>query len=126
MKDLLRKDGKFVFAVDTVADRCPDDSEYKTSISVKTREGFDFILKGKNYYDEKTHTQFSPGIYELYDGTKLLQQEQMDFQTHLYELGEIEQYLQDIGFRKVNVYASYDKVIAVNNYADMFLYECSI
>lgn len=126
MKDLLRKDGKFVFAVDTVADRCPDDSEYKTSISVKTREGFDLILKGKNYYDEKTHTQFSPGIYELYDGTKLLQQEQMDFQTHLYELGEIEQYLQDIGFRKVNVYASYDKVIAVNNYADMFLYECSI
>lgn len=72
MKDLLNKGGKFVFAVDTVADRCPDDSEYKTSISVKTKEGFDLILKGKNYYDEKTHTQFSPGIYELYDGKTLL------------------------------------------------------
>lgn len=126
MKDLLNKGGKFVFAVDTVADRCSDDSEYKTSISVKTKEGFDLILKGKNYYDEKTHTQFSPGIYELYDGKTLLQQEQMDFQTHLYELGEIEEYLQDIGFTKVNVYASYDKVIAENNQAEMFLYECSI
>ncbi|MCI9072751.1 MAG: class I SAM-dependent methyltransferase [Lachnospiraceae bacterium] len=126
MKDLLNKGGKFVFAVDTVADRCSDDSEYKTSISVKTKEGFDLILKGKNYYDEKTHTQFSPGIYELYDGKTLLQQEQMDFQTHLYELGEIEEYLQDIGFTKVNAYASYDKVIAENNQAEMFLYECSI
>lgn len=126
MKDLLNKGGIFVFAVDTVADRCPDDSEYKTSISVKTKEGFELILKGKNYYDEKTHTQFSPGIYELYDGKTLLQQEQMDFQTHLYELGEIEEYLQDIGFTKVNVYASYDKVIAENNQAEMFLYECSI
>ncbi len=126
MKDLLKKGGKFVFAVDTVANRCPNGLEYKTSISVKTREGFDLILKGKNYYDEKTHTQFSPSIYELYDRTKLLQQEMMDFQTHLYELGEIEQYLRDIGFTKVNVYTSYDKVAAVNNYADMFLYECSI
>lgn len=126
MKNLLKESGKFVFAVDTVADRCPDDSEYRTSISVKTKEGYDLILKGKNYYDEKTHTQFSPGIYELYDGTKLLRQEQMDFQTHLYELGEIEPYLQDIGFKKVNVYSSYDKVIAKNNQAEMFLYECSI
>ena len=67
------------------------------------------ILKNKNYYDEKTHTQFSPGIYELYKGAELLQQEIMDFQTHLYELGELEQYLQDIGFTSVTVYSSYEK-----------------
>lgn len=126
MKGLLKKGGKFVFAVDTAANRCPDDSEYKTSISVKTNESFDLILKGKNYYDERTHTQFSPSIYELYNGTELLQREQMDFQTHLYELGEIEPYLHDIGFSNVNVYSSYDKVIAENSQAEMFLFECSI
>ena len=126
MKDLLKKGGKFVFAVDTIADRCSDDSDYKTSISVKTKEGFDLILKGKNFYDEKTHTQYSPGIYELYNGTELLQRELMDFQTHLYELGEIEPYLSEIGFTKVNVYSSYDKVIAENNQTEMFLYECSL
>lgn len=125
MKHLLRKNGKFVFAVDTIADRCPDEPDYQTSISVKTKEGFDLILKGKNHYDEKTHTQFSPSIYELYDGTELLQHEVMDFQTHLYELGELEQYLQDIGFTSVTVYSSYEKVIAENNQTEMFLYECS-
>ncbi len=126
MKCLLKKDGKFVFAVDTVADRCPDDSDYHISISVKTKEKFDLVLKGKNFYDEKTHTQFSPSIYELYNGTELLQQEEMDFQTHLYEFGELEPYLKSIGFKKINVYSSYDKVIAKNNQTELFLYECSI
>ncbi len=125
MKDRLKKDGRFIFAVDTIADKCPNNSDYKTSISVKTKEGYELILKGKNYYDEKTHTQYSPSIYELYDGAKLLQQEKMDFQTHLYELGEIEPYLREIGFTKLNVYSSYDKKIAENNLTEMFLYECS-
>ena len=125
MKDLFKKDGRFIFAVDTIADKCPNNSDYKTSISVKTKEGYELILKGKNYYDEKTHTQYSPSIYELYDGAKLLQQEKMDFQTHLYELGEIEPYLREIGFTKLNVYSSYDKKIAENNLTEMFLYECS-
>lgn len=49
----------------------------------------------------------------------------MDFQTHLYELGEIEPYLREIGFTKLNVYSSYDKKIAENNPTEMFLYECS-
>ncbi len=97
----------------------------------KNKDGFTLILKGftlysqKNYYDETTHTQYAPSIYELYDGTTLLQQERMEFQTHLYELGEIEPYLKDIGFSQVHVYSSYDKVIAENNGTDMFLYECS-
>ena len=58
MKWLLKKGGKFVFAVDTVANRCPDDSDYRTAIAIKTKERYDLILKNKNYYDEKTHTQF--------------------------------------------------------------------
>lgn len=66
MKNLLTKKGKFVFAVDTVANKCLDDLDYKVSISVKTKEGFDLILKTKNTYDEKTHTQYSFSIYELY------------------------------------------------------------
>ena len=126
MKCLLKKDGKFVFAVDTVADRCPDSSDYHTLTSVKTKERFDLILKGKSYYDEKTQTQYSPSIYELYNGTILLQREEMDFQTHLYKLGEMEQLLDEIGFREVKVYCSYDKMVAEDNQAEMFLYECSL
>lgn len=126
MKGLLKKGGKFVFAVDTIEDRCPDDSDYEISVSVKTKEGFDLVLKGKNYYDEKTRTQYSPSIYELYNGAELLQQEVMDFQTHLYELGEIEPFLQEIGFTEVNVYSSYEKEIAKDNHTEMFLYECSV
>ena len=124
MKDLLNVGGKFVFAVDTIATRCSDDTDYKVSVSVKTKEGFDLLLKNKNYYDEKTQTQFSPSIYELYDGAKLIQREYMNFQTHLYELGEMEQYLYETGFTQVTVYCSFEKTIADGNQSEMFLYEC--
>ncbi|WP_294147178.1 bifunctional 2-polyprenyl-6-hydroxyphenol methylase/3-demethylubiquinol 3-O-methyltransferase UbiG [uncultured Clostridium sp.] len=125
LKERLAPGGKFVFAVDTVADRCPDDTEYKTAVSVKTKEGFDLVLKSKNYYDEKSRTQFSPGIYELYSGRELLQRETMDFQTHLYELGEMEQILRETGFTNVITYSSFQKEIAADNLCEMFLYECS-
>ncbi len=126
LKGMLAPKGKFVFAVDTVASRCPDDSDYKTSISVKTKEGFDLILKGKNYYDEESRTQFSPSIYELHNGAELLQSELMDFQTHLYMLGEMEQYLREIGFKTVAVYSSFRKEPAAGNTDEMFLYECTL
>ena len=83
------------------------------------------ILKNKNFYDENTQTQFSSSIYELYNEIELLQREEMDFQTHLYQLGEMEQYLQNVGFTNVKVYSSYEKTIAENNQAEMLLYECS-
>ena len=124
IKNLLKKGGKFVFAVDTIADKCPDDNDYKVVKSVKTTEGYDLILKCKNYFDEKSSTQYSPSIYELYDGNTLLQREKMDFQTHLYKLGEIEPYLYSIGFANVSVYSSYNKKPAADNNSDMFLFEC--
>lgn len=126
LKDMVKPGGKFVFATDTVANICPDDKDYEVSVSVKTKEGYDLILKEKHTYDAKTQTQYSPGIYELYDGDKLLQKEQMDFQTHLYKLGEIEPYLKEIGFSNVTVYSSFDKTIAKDNNAEMYLYECSL
>lgn len=126
MKDLLKKGGKFVFSTDSIANKCPDETDYKISVSVKTKEGYTLLLKEKKHYDETTRTQYSPGIYELYNGTELLQSEKMDFQTHLYELGELEPYLYEIGFNNVSVYSSYKKTKAENNKTEMFLYECSL
>lgn len=126
MKELLAPGGKFVFAVDTVFDKCNEDRDYKTSVSVKTKEGFDLLLKGKNHYDEVSQTQFSPSIYELYNGTELLQSESMDFQTHLYRYGEMEELLRECGFKNITVYSNYQKEPAVNNNCEMFIYECSI
>lgn len=125
LKEMLSPKGKLVFAVDTIANRCPDDSDYKLSLSVKTKEGFDLILKSKNQYDVQTQTQFSPGIYELYNGTELLRSERMDFQTHLYTFGEMEQYLKEMGFKDVKTYSSFQKEIAANSECEMFLFECS-
>ena len=126
IKNMLTPNGIFVFAVDTVANICPNDADYQTAVSVKTKEGFDLVLKNKNYYDEQSQTQFSPGIYELYNGTKLLKSESMDFQTHLYKFGEMEKYLKEIGFTKVKTYSSFSKDIAINDNCEMFLFECNI
>lgn len=126
IKEMLTSEGKFVFAVDTVADKCSDDNDYKISVTTKTKEGFDLILKNKNYYDEQSRTQFSPGIYELYNGTELLQSEYMDFQTHLYEFGEMERLLKEIGFTNVKTYSSFSKDAAADDNCEMFLFECSV
>lgn len=45
---------------------------YKVCASVKTKKGYELILKMKNRYDEDSQTQFSPSVYELYNGTELL------------------------------------------------------
>ena len=126
IKEMLTPEGKFVFAVDTEADKCSDDNDYKISVTTKTKEGFDLILKNKNYYDEQSRTQFSPGIYELYNGTELLQSEYMDFQTHLYKFGEMERLLKEIGFTNVKTYSSFSKDVAVDDNCEMFLFECSV
>lgn len=126
LKGMLVPGGKFVFAVDTVANIYPNDNEYRTSIAVRTKEGFELVLKGRNYYDEQSQTQFSPSIYELYNGAELLQSEPMDFQTHLYKFGEMEPYLKEMGFKTVIVYSSFQKEPAVGNQNEMFLYECLI
>lgn len=126
MKKILMPEGKLVFAVDTIANRCVDNDEYKVLVSVKTKEGYDLILKSKNYYDERSQTQFSPSVYELYNGTELLQQEFMDFQTHLYKYGEMEEILREVGFTKIKTYSSFEKEIAINDCCEMFLFECSL
>ena len=126
MKEILTNNGKFVFALDTIANRCPDDYEYKVAISVKTNEGFDLILKSKNYYDEINQTQFSPSIYELKNGENLLQSETMDFQIHLYKFGEMDDYLREIGFNNIIAYSSFTKKVATKNLSDMLLYECTL
>lgn len=125
MKEILAPEGKLVFAVDTVSERCPDDDDYKISASARTKEDFELILKTGNYYDEQTQTQFSPGIYELYDGEKLLQREVMDFQTHLYQYGEMEKLLKEIGFSEIKTYSSFSKEPAVDDQCASFLFECS-
>ncbi len=126
MKEFLAPGGKFVFAVDTVFDRCQEDEDYLVTVSVKTKEGYDLILKGKNHYDEESQTQFSPSIYELYRGAELLQRETMDFQTHLYRYGEMDEYLRECGFKNLSVYSNYRKEPAVNDQCEMLLYECNI
>ena len=93
MKSLLSPAGVFVFAVDTIANRCIDDTEYIPSVTVPFEDGTALTLKTKNYYEEQSQTQFSPGIYELCRNDELLSQEFMDFQTHLYTFGEMEGYL---------------------------------
>lgn len=124
MKTLLRPGGDFVFAVDTVTARCPEDAAERLAISVKTAQGYDLLLKNRNHYEESSRTQFSPGVYELYDGNRLLRQERMDFQTHLYAFGEMDLMLREAGFTRIAVYSAFDKTPAADDKSEMLLYAC--
>lgn len=124
LKELLTAGGKLVFAVDTIAAKCPETDKYTVSAAVKTKEGNDLVLKSKHHFDEKSQIQFSPGLYELYGDKKLLQSEFMDFQTRLYKFGEMEGFLNEIGFSEVKTYSSFQKDAAVNDDCEAFLFEC--
>lgn len=126
LKGLLAPSGVLVFAVDTVANRCADDVSYQLTAEVPLATGKRLVLKSKNRYDAATQTQFSPGIYELYEGDTLLQTETMDFQTHLYTFGEMERHLQALGFTDVHTYADFEKTPATDDGAEMFLFECRL
>ena len=125
MRAILRRGGKFVFAAETMADRCDSGGDYQITASVETAAGETLVLKTKYSYDAATQTQFSPGIYALYRDGELLQTEDMDFQTHLYRLGEMDRMLEEAGFSEIKVYGAFDKSPAVSDQAEMFLYECS-
>lgn len=123
---LARAGGKLVFAVETVADRCPDDTDYREAVAVPMQGGHRIVLRTKNHYDPATQTQYAPGFYELYAGDDLLEREFMDFQTHLYRFGEMEAILAGLDFATVCTYASFDKHPAVDDSSEMFLFECSL
>lgn len=123
-RELLAPGGSFVFSVDGVSDRCPEGEEI--SASVKTQEGLTLLLRSRHHYDPESQTQFSPGVYELYRGEVLLRSESMDFQTHLYRPGEMDQLLQEAGFSSIAVYSSFDKRPAGPEDRSMLLYACSV
>lgn len=106
IRRLLTPGGKLALCVDTVADRLPDDGCYKETASVQTPDGLRLKLIAQNTYDPASRTQFSPGVYQLFDGKTLLRREEMDFQTHLYAPGEMEGCLRRAGFRQITAYAS--------------------
>lgn len=126
LKEMLAPEGKLVFAIETMADRCADDNGYKITASAETKEGLTLVLKSRNHYDEQSQTQFSPGIYELYDGARLLQREHMDFQTHLYRPGEMEHILVEAGFKEINIYSSFQKAPAADDPEKSFLFVCRV
>lgn len=125
VRAMLKKGGKFVFAAETMADRCADSEDYEETASVWTAAGETLVLKTRHTYDAASRTQFSPGIYELYRDGELLQRETMDFQTHLYKPGEMELMLREAGFTEVHVYASFDKKPVSLDQPEMLLYECT-
>lgn len=124
LKQLLAPNGCLVFGVETIANRCQDDLDYRLQHHLKTKEDYDLILKTKNTFDEKTQTQYMPGIYELYHEGQLLQKETMDFQIHLYKYGEMESCLKEVGFKNISTYTSFDKEIAHDDTCEMLIYEC--
>lgn len=124
IRRMLSPGGVLVFGVDTVRCKHEDDTGYRLIATAPMTEGCVLTLRSKNRYDEKTQTQFFPGLYELKKGNQILQSERMDFQTHLYKLGEMEALLSETGFSDIKTYRSFSRKKAVDNACEMFLFEC--
>ena len=68
LKEMLSPKGKLVFAVDTIANRCPDDSDYKLSLSVKicmtSKARHSFLREYMNYTTERNSCEASGWIFK--------------------------------------------------------------
>lgn len=124
LREMLAPGGRLVFAVDTVANRCPDDGEWRVDAEAEAGAGRRLVLRTKNRYAPQTQTQFSLGRYTLYDGERPLREEYMDFQTHLYRFGEMEAYLAELDFARVRTYSAFDRTPAAGDGDGMFLFDC--
>lgn len=126
IRSWLAPGGQFVFSVDTVWARSGEDDAFREAARVTDRDGAELVLKWKNHYDEATQTQFSPSVYQRWQEGVLLEQEQMDFQYHLYRCGEMEALLKQCGFGSIQVYGSWQKAPVPREGAEQLLYACSL
>lgn len=129
IKNLLTDNGVFVFAVDTVANIQSNESDYTLKAQASTKEGHILKFLSKDQYQEQSQTQFMHSIYQLCKpiqgaDDRVLQQEYMNFQTHMYRFGEMEQMLSKVGFSLVKNYCDFAKNIARSDQNEMFLFEC--
>lgn len=126
LRSMLRPGGRFVFSVDTVDARSPEDTDYCTTARMPASGGTELVLLTKNHYDPQTQTQFSPGIYQRWKDGSLVQTETMDFLIHLYRPGEMESYLKDAGFSQITTYSSFCKEPVSAQGQEILLFECTV
>lgn len=124
VKTLLKPNGLFVFGIESIYSDRTEIKEYKERCKGKTSEGYDLVLKTKQHYCSETSVLHMPNLYELYDGSELLQSETMDFQIRLYENTEIDSKLNNMGFEIKNKYANYKNENVANS--DLILYVCNL
>ena len=123
LRAMLAPGGVFVFSVDTV-NSIRYSEEPVLDACVDMGRGRTLTLKSTYDFDEKAKVLLAPGLYELKEGGSLLRSETMDFRIRLYEVGEMERILDEIGFSSVRAYSSFDKTGNPSNDCDCFIYEC--
>lgn len=125
MRSMLAPEGVFVFSVDTVGS-VRYSQEPVLDACVDMGRGRTLTLKSAYDFDEKTRVQMAPGLYELWEGETLLRSETMDFRIRLYEVGEMERILGEVGFSSVRTYSSFDKTENLSDDCECFIYECRL
>lgn len=123
-RTLLNPGGVLAFSVDTVASCEPDDEEEKVCASMELPQGETLVYKSRQHYETATQTLFAPGTYELYREGTLMKREVMDFQMHLYRLGEMDEHLRAAGFEQIQVFADFDRKTQADSNSPMLLYVC--
>lgn len=123
IRAMMAPDGVFVFSVDTV-NSIRHSKEPVLDACVDMGRGRTLTLKSTYDFDEKARVLLAPGLYELKEGDSLLLSETMDFRIRLYEVGEMERILGEVGFSSVRAYSSFDKEENPSNDCDCFIYEC--
>ncbi|WP_051623440.1 class I SAM-dependent methyltransferase [Clostridium hydrogeniformans] len=124
LKNALKPGGKLLFGVETLNSKGEPVLEFKTSKTYITPEGHLLMEKSKNIYDDNTKILSIPLFYELYDGDKLIETEDMDFKIKLYDFKEMDEYLKEVGFETYKVYNSYNKDEVNEETCETLLYEC--
>lgn len=124
LKDNLKDDGTLLLDVLTTECKAEECDKWEETNRMTRADGKVIVQYSKSHYDKVNKIISSPLRYELLDGDKIIESEEMDFSMRLYDINEFEEILKNVGFKHIKIIRNYDIVLYPNE--ENIVFECRI
>lgn len=124
LKDSLSDNGTLLLDVLTTECRAEECDKWEETNRMARADGKVIVQYSKSHYDKANKIISSPLRYELLDGDKIIESEEMDFYMRLYDINEFEEILKNVGFKHIKIIRNRD--IALYENEENMVFECRI
>ncbi|WP_291578320.1 class I SAM-dependent methyltransferase [Clostridium sp. UBA6640] len=124
LKENLNENGTLLLDVLTTECRAEECDKWEEANRMTRADGKVIVQYSKSHYDKTNKIISSPLRYELLDGDKIIESEEMDFSMRLYDINEFEEILKNIGFKHIKIIRDCNMALYPNE--ENIIFECRI